>query len=123
MTKKGRTFMTAFAGSIGIIGIAAILALSNGVNNYIARTEENALSSYPLSITKSSFDMSKAMGQESASAANAKDASGKGSTIKQRSVMADMFAQVKSNDLRRSKYLDAHKTGQEERQRRDATTT
>ncbi|MCH4084000.1 MAG: ABC transporter ATP-binding protein/permease [Olsenella sp.] len=109
MTKKGRTFMTAFAGSIGIIGIAAILALSNGVNNYIARTEENALSSYPLSITKSSFDMSKAMGQESASAANAKDASGKGSTIKQRSVMADMFAQVKSNDLKSfKKYLDAH---------------
>ena len=61
MTKKGRTFMTAFAGSIGIIGIAAILALSNGVNDYIARTEEEALSSYPLTITKSSFDLTSLM--------------------------------------------------------------
>ena len=62
MTKKGRTFMTAFAGSIGIIGIAAILALSNGVNDYIARTEEEALSSYPLTITKSSFDLAAGLG-------------------------------------------------------------
>ena len=61
MTKKGRTFLTAFAGSIGIIGIAAILALSNGVNNYIADTEEEALTSYPLTITKSSFDLSSLM--------------------------------------------------------------
>ena len=52
MTKKGRTIMTAFAGSIGIIGIAAILALSNGVNGYIKQVEEDTLSSYPLSIAK-----------------------------------------------------------------------
>ena len=50
MTKKGRTIMTAFAGSIGIIGIAAILALANGVDNYIERTEEETLSVYPLQI-------------------------------------------------------------------------
>ena len=50
MTKKGRTVMTAFAGSIGIIGIAAILALSNGVNGYIAKVEQDTLSSYPLTI-------------------------------------------------------------------------
>lgn len=50
MTKKGRTAMTAFAGSIGIIGIAAILALSNGVNGYIKKVEEDTLSSYPLTI-------------------------------------------------------------------------
>ena len=61
MTKKGRTFLTAFAGSIGIIGIAAILALSNGVNSYIADTEEDALTAYPLTITKSSFDLTNLM--------------------------------------------------------------
>ena len=69
MTKKGRTALTAFAGSIGIIGIAAILALSNGVNNYITKTEEDALSSYPLTINKSSLDvatlLSSAMGTDS----------------------------------------------------------
>ena len=59
MTKKGRTIMTAFAGSIGIIGIAAILALANGVNDYIARVwRRTPLSSYPLSITKQSMDIS-----------------------------------------------------------------
>ena len=56
MTKKGRTFLTAFAGSIGIIGIAAILALSNGVNAYIEKSEKDAMSSYPLSINQSSSD-------------------------------------------------------------------
>ena len=57
MTKKGRTFMTAFAGSIGIIGIAAILSLANGVNDYIKSIEEETLSEYPLQITSSGFDM------------------------------------------------------------------
>ncbi len=57
MTKKTRTFLTAFAGSIGIIGIAHILFLSNGVNNYIHGIEEDTLSSYPLMIEKSAFDM------------------------------------------------------------------
>lgn len=58
MSKKGRTFMTAFAGSIGIIGIALILALSNGVNKYINDVEEETLTSYPLSVTKSGMDLS-----------------------------------------------------------------
>ena len=58
MTKKGRTIMTAFAGSIGIIGIAAILALSNGVNGYIAKVEQDTLSSYPLTIARQSYDLS-----------------------------------------------------------------
>ena len=61
LTKKGRTFLTAFAGSIGIIGIAAILALSNGVQNYIDRVEEDTLSSYPLSIEQATFDMTSVM--------------------------------------------------------------
>ena len=55
LTKKGRTILTSFAGSIGIIGIALILSLSNGVNNYIKRVEEDALSSYPLIIEKTTF--------------------------------------------------------------------
>lgn len=116
MTKKGRTFMTAFAGSIGIIGIAAILALSNGVNHYIARTEEGALSSYPLTITKSSFDFSKLMGYGmSDSGTGTSKGNGarraKGSDdIPQRAIVTDMFAQVKSNDLGSFKtYLDAHR--------------
>ena len=50
MTKKGRTILTAFAGSIGIIGIALIMSLSNGVQEYIKRVEEDTLSSYPLTI-------------------------------------------------------------------------
>ncbi len=62
MTKKGRTFMTSFAGSIGIIGIALILALSNGINNYIKLVQEDALSSYPLSIQAQSQDLSAMMG-------------------------------------------------------------
>ena len=118
MTKKGRTFMTAFAGSIGIIGIAAILALSNGVNHYIARTEEGALSSYPLTITKSSFDFSKLMGYgmgdsglggTTGARSGAKRAKGS-DDIPQRAIVTDMFAQVKSNDLGSFKtYLDAHR--------------
>ena len=58
MTKKGRTFVTALAGSIGIIGIAAILALANGINNYIRTVEEETLSIYPLTIQSSGLDLS-----------------------------------------------------------------
>ena len=61
MTKKGRTIMTAFAGSIGIMGIAAILALANGVDNYIQNTEEETLSVYPLQIMSTGFDMTSLM--------------------------------------------------------------
>jgi len=57
MTKKGRTFLTAFAGSIGIIGIALILSLSNGVQEYIDKTEKETLSSYPLVIESNTMDV------------------------------------------------------------------
>ena len=57
MTKKGRTFLTSFAGSIGIIGIALILSLSNGMQSYIDRVEEDTLSSYPITIDEASIDM------------------------------------------------------------------
>ena len=61
MTKKGRTILTAFAGSIGIIGIALILSLSSGVSDYIARVQEEALTSYPLTIQESSIDITSAI--------------------------------------------------------------
>lgn len=58
MTKKGRTILVAFAGSIGIIGIALILSLSNGVNKYIELVEEETLSEYPIQIQDTGFDLS-----------------------------------------------------------------
>ena len=61
MTKKGRTILTAFAGSIGIIGIALILSLSNGVSDYISKVQEEALTSYPLTIQESSIDITSAI--------------------------------------------------------------
>jgi putative ABC transport system permease protein len=118
MTKKGRTFLTAFAGSIGIIGIAAILALASGVNNYIADTEEDALTSYPLTITKSSFDMtsllSATMGYTGGDSSGSGDESSSDdpNAIPQTNIMSDMFAEVKSNDLKSFKqYLDSGDSG------------
>ncbi|MBE5934953.1 MAG: ABC transporter ATP-binding protein/permease [Lachnospiraceae bacterium] len=61
LTKKGRTFLTSFAGSIGIIGIALILSLSNGIQDYIDRIQEETLSSYPLTIMNETVDMSSLM--------------------------------------------------------------
>jgi putative ABC transport system permease protein len=65
-TKLGRTILTAFAGSIGIIGIALILSLSNGLDQEIQNFEEETLSGYPISITESKIDFEKMMnyGQE-----------------------------------------------------------
>ena len=112
MTKKGRTFMTAFAGSIGIIGIAAILALSNGVNDYIARVEQDTLSSYPLSIAKQSYDLSGMLGEARSGddSGDVTDASQVNATqpIPEATVLRDMFASVKSNDMTSFKaWLDA----------------
>ena len=115
LTKKGRTAMTAFAGSIGIIGIAAILALSNGVNEYIAKVEEDTLSSYPLTISKQSYDLSSMLGGSSDSdgSGDATDASEAGvdasdGNIHVINAVKDMFASVKSNDMKEFKaYLDA----------------
>ena len=56
LTKKGRTILTSFAGSIGIIGIALILSLSSGMNNYISKVESDALSSYPISVQETTFN-------------------------------------------------------------------
>ena len=110
MTKKGRTAMTAFAGSIGIIGIAAILALSNGVNGYIKKVEEDTLSSYPLTISKQDYDLSSMMGGQGAtdddtskgedSSDGATGGKAKGTDkIPVVTAVKDMFASVKSNDM------------------------
>ena len=119
MTKKGRTAMTAFAGSIGIIGIAAILALSNGVNNYIKKVEEDTLSSYPLTISKQDYDLSSMMGGQGAvddgspeNVDSSDDSAGgkaKGTDkIPVVTAVKDMFASVKSNDMTSFKaWLDA----------------
>ncbi len=64
MTKKGRTFLTAFAGSIGIVGIALILSLSTGVSNYVANVEKESLSDYPITIKDISYDYSKILDLE-----------------------------------------------------------
>ena len=61
MTKKARTLLTAFAGSIGIIGIALIMSLSNGIQNYIDKVQEDTLSSYPITIQAESVDMTSLM--------------------------------------------------------------
>ena len=104
MTKKGRTAMTAFAGSIGIIGIAAILALSNGVNEYIAHVEQDTLSSYPLSIAKQSYDMSGMLTGDDTSTQTAGDNTDANvvdpsQPIPEATILRDMFASVKSNDM------------------------
>ncbi len=119
MTKKGRTAMTAFAGSIGIIGIAAILALSNGVNGYIKKVEEDTLSSYPLTISRQDYDLSSMMGGQGAadddtsknegSSDDGTDGKAQGTDrIPVVTAVKDMFASVKSNDMKSFKaWLDA----------------
>ena len=119
MTKKGRTIMTAFAGSIGIIGIAAILALANGVNEYIARVEEDTLSSYPLTISKQSMDISGMLSEDvgaSGDASGEKDGGAEDPTqIPEFMMLTDMFASVGSNDLSGLKsYLDSGKASIED---------
>ena len=105
MTKKGRTAMTAFAGSIGIIGIATILALSNGVNGYIKKVEEDTLSSYPLTISKQDYDLSSMMGGQGAADddspenVDSSDDSAETDKIPVVTAVKDMFASVKSNDM------------------------
>lgn len=105
MTKKGRTAMTAFAGSIGIIGIAAIMALSNGVNGYIKKVEEDTLSSYPLTISRQDYDLSSMMGgqgaadEETSKSEDSSDDSAETDKIPVVTAVKDMFASVKSNDM------------------------
>ena len=109
MTKKGRTILTSFAGSIGIIGIALILAISTGIQNYINRVEEDTLSSYPITIEESTIDttsMLESMMQGSSDDENTDD--GK---IHSQNIMTEMLStisnKVQSNNLTEfKKYLE-----------------
>lgn len=112
MTKKGRTILTAFAGSIGIIGIALILSLSHGINSYINKTEKETLSSYPLTIQKESVDMSSMVKNMTA---NNEDIKGKKDEIVSINIMGDMFKtlseEVKKNNIKDFKeYIESNKT-------------
>ncbi len=80
MTKKGRTIMTAFAGSIGIIGIALILSLATGANNYIHTVEEETLSEYPLQVLASGFDLSAMFSANDGSSSGSSSSSSAGSS-------------------------------------------
>lgn len=107
MTKKARTLLTAFAGSIGIIGIALILSVSNGFQKYIDKLEEDTLSSYPLMIQSETADMTSMI---TAFATNAQDTEGEesGDRIHEQQIMTDLLASVGSNDLAAfKKRLDA----------------
>lgn len=132
LTKKGRTLMTAFAGSIGIIGIAAILSLANGVNSYIANVEEETLSEYPLSIEDQGFDMTSLMtmgmstGGQGGSSGSPSDGGSNGGgktessssgdatggTVSESKMVTGMFGSIGSNDLASLKeYLDTGDSG------------
>ena len=113
MTKKGRTIMTAFAGSIGIIGIAAILALANGVNNYIASVEEETLSEYPLEIQSTGLDMTSMLVGASSELSGTANAEGESAdSVHVIEMITNMLSSVSSNDLASLKeYLDSDECG------------
>lgn len=94
MTKKGRTAMTSFAGSIGIIGIALVLALASGANNYIITTQERAMASYPLTIERVGMDLTGVLSSSASGEAAPND--GKIHTASQ---LSNVTASMKTNDL------------------------
>ena len=118
LTKKGRTILTAFAGSIGIIGIALILSLSHGIQSYIDRTEQETLSSYPLVIQRESVDMNQMI--ESMTKAAQEDAEDQeDDELKSITIIEDMFTslskEVKRNDMEDFKnYIESDKVNIDE---------
>ena len=112
LTKKGRTILTAFAGSIGIIGIALILSLSSGLNNYINKVEEDTLSLYPLTIEKTSMDSSAFMTSLMESSENKDNAKDK---VYSNNIMTDLLSQMAEkqnvNDLKSFKaFIESDKS-------------
>lgn len=106
-TKKARTILTSFAGSIGIIGIALILSLSNGVNQYIQSIEEETLSEYPLQIQSSGFDVTSMMSDMQPASQEKKDEA----SIHVSQMITNMFSKIGSNDLASLKqYLESDKS-------------
>ena len=108
-TKKARTLLTSFAGSIGIIGIALILALSTGVNAYINSVEEETLSEYPLQIQSTGFDLSSIMTGGGAGVGQTEEDSGDVNVIQ---MITNLFSTMDANDLKSlKKYLDSGDSG------------
>ena len=106
LTKKGRTLLTAFAGSIGIIGIALILSLSTGFQNYIDKIQEDTLSSYPLTINSETADTTSAILSMVSDRQNNK---AEGDVVRERQYMTTMFSVIGANDLKSFKaYLENH---------------
>ena len=95
LTKKGRTILTAFAGSIGIIGIALILSLSTGFQNYIDKIQEDTLTSYPLTITAETADTTSMI---LAMAETSGEKTGK-DTVRERQYISTMLSKIGTNDL------------------------
>ncbi len=109
-TKKARTLLTSFAGSIGIIGIALILSLSTGVNAYIQTVEEETLSEYPLQIQSTGLDFSSMMSDGGGQQETAGDGD-----INVIQMVSNMFSTMDSNDLESLKaYLDSGDSGIEQ---------
>ena len=111
LTKKGRTFLTAFAGSIGIIGIALILSLSNGIQEYIDKVQEDTLSSYPITIESESVDMSTILDAMMGTSGEMDESEREEGKIYTRNIMTDMMStvstQVNKNNLEEfKKYLE-----------------
>ena len=108
MTKKGRTLLVAFAGSIGIIGIALILAISTGFQNYVDEIQEESLTSYPLNIMKESVDITSLLLGMSGDTEEKEKATGE-NVIEQQEV-SKTLASVKANDIKSfKKYLESNK--------------
>ena len=106
LTKKARTLLTAFAGSIGIIGIALIISLSAGVNQYIDDTERSTLSEYPLQILSSGMDLTSML--TSGSPASASGTTAEAGMVPVRQLITQMVAGITSNDLKSLKtYLES----------------
>ena len=104
LTKKGRTILTAFAGSIGIIGIALILSLSQGFQNYIDKIQEDTLSSYPLTLTSDTADMTTAI---LSMVTDRKENKVEGDKVYERQYLTTMFSSIGTNDLKSFKaYLE-----------------
>lgn len=103
MTKKGRTILVAFAGSIGIIGIALILAVSTGFQNYVDSIQEDTLTSYPLSIMQESTDITGALLSMRSSSNETK----KGNKVKEQQYITTMLSSISTNDLKSfKKYVE-----------------
>ena len=98
LTKKARTLLTAFAGSIGIIGIALIISLSAGVNQYIDDTERSTLSEYPLQILSSGMDLTSML--TSGSPTSASGTTAEEGMVPVRQLITQMVAGITSNDLK-----------------------